>query len=436
MKVCIHKDVFTGVPSNIPTMKSYQDVRLVWDNGQIVYVYLNTNTDKKRKFMQLIHKYYGPYTNLEFIPTDTIDGAHIRVNFTNDGVSWSRLGNTSVQNPNSAEDYSMQIGEFETDTILHEWGHAMGWYHEHTHPDKPWQFNADHVLKELGDVGWSVDEIYSNVLNERKNDDETPYDIYSIMHYYLPRSWTTSPTPFPVNKLLSPQDIYTLKLTYPHPVRAHELDDICDGFCTPSSTQIDRTVWDSDIFISFSLSCTRDQMDTVKSVIRNVYMPYFPCKVHYVSPYSKSNIRITFGPVRENTSVCGKQDLVASMVPNVCIYSECHMAVIIHHIGHVFGLRDNFMEYNCGNIDARLYAFLAARPEIPESIMSNQKSFSNNNFYLSTDDMNNLRLLYTDSVPCGSYTEEKNQSKHNAIIITVSVFVSFIVLYFLFRVFA
>ena len=63
------------------------------------------------------------------------------------------------------------------------------------------------------------------------------------------------------------------------------------------------------------------------------------------------------------------------------------------------------MDFNCGNISDRLVAFLGSQPYLPDSIMSNQMSFSGDNFYLSTQDIAALKTLYTVSDCSGSHQE-------------------------------
>ena len=396
MKTCVHHD-------KIPDMhkfKSFVNSDFVWPNGYRFRIYFETsNQADKTTFMDLIRTHYIPYANFTIQEVSDFNQAEIRVFFTNDGASWSRIGTTSVlyqpvTSTPTIDDYSMQIGEIQQDTILHEWGHAIGWFHEHTHPDKPWTYNEEEVLKDLLELGWSRQEIYDNVLTDRQNPDNTPYDVDSIMHYYLPMSWTVPPQVFKVNSVLSAQDKYTLRLMYPYPMTVDEIDHVCDGFCRPSETQIDRELWDTDVRIAFSPTCTQDQIDKVKAVIRTVYLPYFPYKIIYVPWMEASHVRIDFGPGRENFSVVGKQPLLTTTEHNIHFWSQCHVAVIIHHVGHVIGLRDNYLQYSCGNVSEQLQTFLLTRPNYPDSIMSNQKTFSIQNFYLSDEDKQELLLLY------------------------------------------
>lgn len=440
-KTCLKKNLNNDVKLPITELKSYQSSDLVWDNGSTLRVFLNSdNQDHKNYFMQLMQTHYEPEANLHFEETTNFNSADIQVNFTNDGVSWSKIGTTSklqtyVHTPTSI-DYSMQIGEVEQDTILHEIGHALGWFHEHTHPDKPWRFHKEIVISELKAVGWTEEEVQTNVLTERKNNDETPYDEYSIMHYYLPSHWTIPNMQFSVNTVLSAQDKYSLHLTYPYPLASEKINEICDGFCHPSETQIHRKLWDSSIRIAFCNNCTAKQKEIVKAVIRVIYMPFFPYTVHYVNIYDSSHIRILFGPSRLNKSVCGKQQLVYSNDANVSLYSKCHVAAIIHHIGHVFGLRDNYLTYNCGNISSQLYDYLQERPKLENSIMSNQKQFSINNFYLSKEDKADLLYLYGTNInkeDNNIIVEEEDEPKQNywwiILFVVLFLFIVFIVLY-------
>lgn len=400
-KSCLSKE--THVNTNV--LKSL-GTDLVWPNGSTLLVYLNADENTRAAFLNYIIQFYVPHANLKIQETRDYSAAHITIDFNDSGSSWSYIGTSSLHAPT----YSMQIGDFAQDTILHEWGHAIGWVHEHTHPDKPWRYNEEVVYEALKEIGWTVDEIDINILQARKNDDDTPYDEYSIMHYYLPREWVIPETTFRVNTVLSQQDIFTLKLTYPYPLTDEQLSDTCDGFCHPSETQVERKLWNEDILMSFNPSCTQEQQEMVRAVVRTVYMPYFPYKVHYVPHLQPSHVRVSFGSGRQNKSVCGQQKLVLTSTPNVTLYSQAHIAVVIHHMGHVFGLQDNFLQYNCGDISYTLYEFLQARPLHVDSIMSNQKAFSLQNFYLSEEDKRQLSLLYNQEGETSTSTSSESES--------------------------
>ncbi|KAJ3960111.1 hypothetical protein N0V92_003215 [Colletotrichum tropicale] len=103
-------------------------------------------------------------------------------------------------------------------TILHEFGHALGAYHEHTSPYIDIQWNKDVVYQKLLDEnGWDAETVDRNMFTVYPVDqsDATEFDIDSIMLYAYEASWTLDGKGAPFNTQLSEHDKTYIKFCYP-----------------------------------------------------------------------------------------------------------------------------------------------------------------------------------------------------------------------------
>lgn len=150
----------------------------------------------------------------------TSEPSDIRIGFSAAG-SWSYLGTDANHYPNEA---TMNFGWLDDDThdddvrsvVLHEFGHALGLIHEHQHPEVVIPWKKDAVYDELMEKGWSKERIDQNFfLPVDPAEIETRgYDPRSIMHYPVPKRWTTDGTSVEANEDLSPGDIAVVQESY------------------------------------------------------------------------------------------------------------------------------------------------------------------------------------------------------------------------------
>lgn len=122
---------------------------------------------------------------------------HIRVGFRYKGY-WSLVGRESVELA-AQNEQSMNLARFNTvpppnarfdRVVLHEFGHALGMYHEHQnevgrcHKEYNWEL----VKKELmGDPNfWTEDQVNHNMGPRPGQGEPGPFDVKSIMIYSFP----------------------------------------------------------------------------------------------------------------------------------------------------------------------------------------------------------------------------------------------------------
>jgi serralysin len=154
--------------------------------------FLNGEEATKKKVMQYAmqwskisgHAGAGKGANVEFKRVkDNAPFAHIRVRFKANEQWWSYLGTDCVFNASHWErrseeskadnpDCASMNLDIETETreevirrhVIHEFGHALGFMHEHLRTDFPFKLNVEEAKKSPGYKNMSVEDIQRNVL--------------------------------------------------------------------------------------------------------------------------------------------------------------------------------------------------------------------------------------------------------------------------------
>jgi len=140
----------------------------------------------------------------------------IRISFRHAG-SWSMLGN-SCRNQTDPTVPTMNYGWLTPDSdqddldrvVLHEFGHALGLIHEHTHPENGIQWDRANVIADLSGPpnNWDLQTIELNMFTPFSANETnfSAFDPASIMIYPIPAHWTTDGFTVPLTTALSPTD--------------------------------------------------------------------------------------------------------------------------------------------------------------------------------------------------------------------------------------
>ena len=194
----------------------------LWEIGKTLRVrFLDGDPVVKGKVEAIAHE-WSKFANIKFQFVDDPD-AEIRVSFTGEG-SWSQLGTSALKVDRSQP--TMNFGWLKPDSsdeeysrvVLHEFGHALGFTHEHQHPESGIKWNREAVIAYYHRTqGWSAAETEEQVLQAESKDatQYSKFDRDSIMLYAIPAQLTTDGFSTDWNTQLSPTDKEFAKILYP-----------------------------------------------------------------------------------------------------------------------------------------------------------------------------------------------------------------------------
>lgn len=216
--VRIAKGAMYGALRSIePRLELAQDRRHAWPAGKNEFrvTFLDGDRGTWERVAAVLR---GPWSwesacDVHFI-FDQQPDADIRITFERGG-SWSQLGTSST---GGARDPSMQLGWLDAATpqvelrrvVTHEFGHALGFIHEHQSPAARIPWNEAAVYEHYRAAGWTDNQIKANVLDgwtEAECTNFSAYDGQSIMAYWMAKEWVTDPAyAHPPNTMLSESD--------------------------------------------------------------------------------------------------------------------------------------------------------------------------------------------------------------------------------------
>ena len=132
------------------------------------------------------------YANLRFEFVASGD-ADIRIAFDQNLGSWSYLGTDALAIPQNQQ--TMNLGVVDKQTVLNQFGHALGLINEHQNPKANIHWNRALIIREMSAPpnSWSKEQIESNILKKASEDlypDYRQFDPKSIMAKPFPPSWT------------------------------------------------------------------------------------------------------------------------------------------------------------------------------------------------------------------------------------------------------
>ena len=204
----------------------------MWNPGQNISVYLSSTngSDLIRQKVMTYAKNWELIANIKLNFVTNINDAQIKVEFSDDNRSWSWIGREVLFNPLGL--YTMHFGWFNSttkesefkSTVLHEFGHALGFIHEHQSPANSIQWNKPEVYKYYAGPpnNWSASDVDVNFFAKYNagSTNFSRYDPKSIMHYPIDKGLTLDGFSVSANFDFSPIDISFARQVYPFPVRA------------------------------------------------------------------------------------------------------------------------------------------------------------------------------------------------------------------------
>jgi serralysin len=201
---------------------------LMWTPGESISVgFLPGETISVINKIKTFAKEWEKYANIKFVFINDVSQAKIKVGFKKDGTSWSWIGRDVLVN--LFEGKTMNLGwvndnlpesEFRR-VVLHEFGHTLGFIHEHQSPAAGIPWDTAKVYSYFGGSPnyWNHEKVDQNVLNKYSatRSNSSTYDKFSIMHYSYPAYLTTDSSTFPENTDLSAVDKVFASKVYPYP---------------------------------------------------------------------------------------------------------------------------------------------------------------------------------------------------------------------------
>ena len=216
------------VVSRKDELAGYSD--LMWLPGETITVGMDTTTfhtgatvvNKVKQFA----KKWETVANIHFEFISDFANAQVKIGFDPSKGSWSWLGRRVLYN--LIGENTMNLGwftdksadrDFQT-TTLHEFGHVLGFIHEHQSPAAgiPWDKEKVYAYMTLK-KNLTRTEVDNNIFAKYATNhiNASIYDKSSIMHYFFPSELTLDGSSFSQNTDLSIMDKAFVGIVYPFP---------------------------------------------------------------------------------------------------------------------------------------------------------------------------------------------------------------------------
>ena len=203
----------------------------MWDPGQTITVFISPNnaSDFIRDKVRFYARQWENIANIKFDFSSGFSNAKIKVEFAADNRSWSWIGRDVLFNP--LQLYTVHFGMFDNGSsedefrrlIQHEFGHALGFIHEHQSPAGggiQWDKEKVYAYFAGPPNNWSRADVDFNIFDKysRSTTNFSAYDPLSIMHYSFPAELTTNNQSTPSNTDFSTIDRQYARQLYPFSV--------------------------------------------------------------------------------------------------------------------------------------------------------------------------------------------------------------------------
>lgn len=196
------------------------DNQTKWLSGDTITVGFLGGTTEQRNFVKAHAVEWLQYAKIkfDFVDDAVASQAIIRVGFEDDNFSWSYVGKDAYKITDGGRTINLRPTHLDARTVIHEFGHALGFLHEHQSPAVQIPWNKQRVYDALAKNGWTKEEVDSNIFlrYSKSQTNYSAFDRQSIMLYSIPSTWVTDPAYAVLpNTVLSPTDKAYAALFYP-----------------------------------------------------------------------------------------------------------------------------------------------------------------------------------------------------------------------------
>ena len=198
-----------------------------WEPGTTLNVVFMDGREENMRAVAETATEWTKYANIDFAffgPDDDVPrGPQLRISFQRPGY-WSLIGSQAAYRDESIPTMNMHFSLFSEGrreiqrVVLHEFGHALGLWHEHQNPKAQFTWNKDVIYEYYRRThGWDQDTVDSNIFErlDRSRVTASEFDANSIMLYSFPRAFTVEGVRMPDNYQLSATDKREIAALYP-----------------------------------------------------------------------------------------------------------------------------------------------------------------------------------------------------------------------------